>query len=126
MAYGNEKLLSMKDLRKEINTSIKKIEAAQDKSQKLKELQHLQTVFDSTIKVYKEKYPQKGPKEELEILMYYYSLEHVFELQQEEISKEACENKEHQIKLEDGRTSNGKVSKQAQQALDILKLICPK
>lgn len=123
---ADEKLLTVNDLQKAVTSTRKKMEAVKDNEKKLKELQGLHKKFETTIKAYKDKYPQKGPKEELEILMFYYSLEHVFELQNEAITKESCEDKEHQIRLEDGRTSDGKVSKYAQQALDILKLLCPK
>lgn len=123
-ALGKSQLLTFSELENQVLTAKKHISVLKEKNLKLKEIDSLNKTFEITINAYKDKYPQKGPQEELDILMLFYSLEPVFELTTETVNKDLCQTKEHQIRLNDGRTSDGKVSKNAQLALDILALVC--
>lgn len=124
IALGKSQLLTFSELEKEVLATKKHISALKETKLKVKEIDSLSKTFEITINAYKDKYPENGPQEELDILMLFYSLEPVFELTTESVNKDLCQKKEHQIRLDDGRTSDGKVSKNAQLALDILALVC--
>lgn len=124
--YSKNKLASFKDLQKEVEITKSAILKNKKPENVTKELAKLKTLFDSVIEEYKAAYPQKGPKEELEILTFFYAIEPVLTIQESKITAELCEEKTHEVTLMDGKTTEGKASDYAQPALEILSAICPK
>lgn len=120
------KLPTFKEMQSQVDQSKQAIVKNNKPENILSELGKIKKLFDTTIQEYKTVYPQKGPKEELEILTFYYALEPVITLENSKLTAEVCEQKTHEVKLIDGKATDEKASIYAQPALDILTAICPK
>lgn len=120
------KLTTFIEIQKAVEKTRKTIATSKKSDLAIIELKKLKTIFDKTIEEYKTAYPQKGPKEEQEILTLYYAMEPVLSIKEEKMTKNLCEQKTHEVELMDGKTTDGKASIYAQPALDILASICPK
>lgn len=115
---------------KEMQSQVEQAKSAIKKNNKpeniVLELNKVKNIFDTTIQQYKKAYPQKGPKEELEILTFFYAMEPVLTIENGKMTAEICEQKTHEVKLLDGKATDEKASVYAQPALEILTAICPK
>lgn len=115
---------------KEMQSQVEQTKSAIKKNNKpenvVLELSKVKKIFDTTIQEYKKAYPQKGPKEELEILTFFYAMEPVLTIENGKMTAEVCEQKTHEVKLLDGKATDEKASVYAQPALEILTAICPK
>lgn len=123
---GKNKLPTFKEMQNQVEQTKKAITKNNKPENIVLELSKVKKVFDATIQEYKAAYPQKGPKEELEILTLYYAIEPVITIENGKMTAEVCEEKTHQVKLVDGKAIDEKASVYAQPALDILSAICPK
>ena len=95
---------------------------------KKKKLKSFETLFNDSLRQYKELNPEEGSADEDQVIKFYYSFEPVFELLAAEISKENCKKVSHKISLEDRDAGdvNSKLSVGAEEAIQVLKTICPK
>ncbi len=121
------KTMTFKDVMKESNRVKKNITSAKSLEQKKDILKKWEAKLQETLKSYEEENPKEGTSEEDLVSKYQISMEPVFDIVKDQISKVACVKAVHQIELED-RDNTKKdpslLSSEAKEALAILKLFC--
>lgn len=126
-SLGHAKPMSFKDSVDELEIVRKKISLHATIDDKRRELKKLEDKFNTTMKEYEAESPEEGSKDEDQVNKLFFSLEPVFDMSKNKISKAECEKAEHRIRLEDRdmtKKNPNELSMQADEALAMLKLFC--
>ncbi len=121
------KTMTLPELLKESEGVRKKIASQGTLEGKRSELKKLEDLLQVTMKSYEAGSPQEGTKEEDQVNKLFFSLEPIFEMTKEKVSKVECEKVDHRIRIEDRdntKPNPNELSVQAKEAMAVLKLFC--
>lgn len=119
--------MTLPELLKESEGVRKKIASQGTLEGKRSELKKLEDLLQVTMKSYEAGSPQEGTKEEDQVNKLFFSLEPIFEMTKEKVSKVECEKVDHRIRIEDRdntKPNPNELSVQAKEAMAVLKLFC--
>lgn len=121
------KTMTLPELLKESESVRKKIASQRTVEGKTSELKKLEDLLQVTMKSYEADSPQEGTKDEDQVNKLFFSLEPIFEMSKEKISKAECDKADHRIRIEDRdntKPNPNELSVQAKEAIAVLKLFC--
>lgn len=112
------------DFYKESKASLELAKKEKTFTKKTEQLKKLEASFKATLKEYEEKMPEEGNEQEKEVSLLFYTFEPVFKM----TSADDCAKAEHAIKTDDrmGRGEEAELTPRATEALQWVKVLCPK
>lgn len=119
--------MTVQELLKESEGVRKRIATQSTMDGKKSELKKLEDILQTTMKKYEAESPQEGTKEEDQVNKLFFSLEPVFDMSKEKISKVECDKADQRIRIEDRdntKPNPEELSTQAKEAIAMLKLFC--
>ncbi len=126
-SVGFSKTMTFKEVMAESAALRKNIALEKTVDLKKEDLKKWETTLQATLKSYEDENPKEGNAEEDLVGKYFISMEPVFDLTKESITKENCKKTTHQIELEDRDNTKkdpSKLSDEAKEALAVLNLFC--